>query len=94
MGGGTPVISACGAVPNGSVVGNDTAGTVTVGGGVPTACTVTYNTAKVGTTHVFVQVEGATAIGSTISAKSSTAFTATFGAALGGGTFSYFVISD
>lgn len=92
--GTAPTISSCGSTPDGSVVGNDTTGRVTVGGGAPTSCTITYAKPKKGITHVFVQVEGATALGTSISSQSATAFTATFGAALGGGSFSYWVISD
>lgn len=40
--GGTPVISSCGVVPNGSVVGNDITGVITVGGGVVTSCILTF----------------------------------------------------
>lgn len=38
----TPVISSCGATPNGSAVGNDVSGKVTVGGGIVTSCTMTF----------------------------------------------------
>lgn len=38
-----PVVSSCGSTPNGSVVGNDFTGKVTIGGGVVTSCTVTFS---------------------------------------------------
>lgn len=92
--GNAPTVSTCGTTPSGSVVGDDTSGTVTVGGGVVTACTITFYATKGKTIHPMVQVEGATAIASTVSAKSSTGFTVTFAATLGGGSFDYFVPSS
>lgn len=92
-GGSAPTVSTCGTTPNGSLAsGNDNSGTVTVGGGVVTACTVTFKAPKSSTPRVFVETEGATAIASTVSAKSTTAFTVTFAATLGGGTFDYWVV--
>lgn len=41
--GPVPTISSCGSTPSGSVVGTDQAGKITVGGGVVTACTLTFN---------------------------------------------------
>ena len=38
----TPIISNCGATPSGSVVGNDVAGKITVGGGIVTSCKMTF----------------------------------------------------
>lgn len=92
--GNAPTVSTCGTTPSGSVVGDDTSGTVTVGGGVVTSCTITFYATKGKTIHPMVQVEGATAIASTVSAKSSTGFTVTFAATLGGGSFDYFVPSS
>lgn len=41
--GSVPVVSACGSGPNGSAVGNDIAGVVTVGGGISvTSCVLTF----------------------------------------------------
>jgi hypothetical protein len=40
--GPAPTISACGAGPNGSVVGDDTQGTISIGGGSVTGCTLTF----------------------------------------------------
>lgn len=94
VGGGTPTISTCGSVPNGSVVGNDTTGTVTIGGGAVVACTVSYSTAKQGTPHVFIQVDGATGVANSVSASTATGFTANFASVLGGGSFDYFVVSQ
>lgn len=41
-GGATPTVSACGTTP--TIVGNDTAGLITAGGGTETACTITFTT--------------------------------------------------
>ncbi len=40
--GTAPAVSSCGSTPNGSVVGNDISGVVTIGGGVVMSCTVTF----------------------------------------------------
>lgn len=89
-----PAVSACGVTPSISATSNDTSGQVTVGSGVTTACTITYAKTKTGNTHVFVEVEGGTAIASSVSAHSGTAFTVTFAATLGSGVFDYWVVSD
>ncbi len=91
-GGATPTVSTCG-TGSPTAAGNDTSGRVTVGGGVVTACTVTFKAAKSGTPHVFVEVDGATAIAHSVT-SSGTSFTVTFGATVGSGTFDYWVVSN
>lgn len=92
VGGTSPTMGTCGTSP--SVSGTDTTGKVTVGAGVVTSCTVNFGTTKVGTPHVIIEVDGATAIAHSISAVSTTAFTVNFAATLGGGTFDYLVVSN
>src|SRR5882672_188474 len=86
--GTTPVISSCGTTPNGSVVGNDNEGTITVGGGAVTACTLTF--AKTwGVAPVCVITDNSTATTGDISSVSATAFTSSFSISIGGGTIWY-----
>lgn len=40
---GTPIVSACGTTPNGSVVGNDGYGAITMGGGAVASCTLSFS---------------------------------------------------
>lgn len=88
FGGATPVISSCGTTPSGTVVGNDNAGTISVGGGVVTACTATFANAWK-TAPVCTTADNSTAITGDISAISATAFTVSFSASLGGGAVYY-----
>jgi hypothetical protein len=68
-GGGTPVVSSCGTNP--SIVGNDTAGSITAGSGILSSCVYTF--AKQYTRAPSCQVSSPTAISSlTISTTSST----------------------
>jgi len=90
-GGSATSVSSCGS--GASVSGNDTSGTVTVGSGVVTACTITYSTAQSASSKVFIETEGGTTFSHSISAKSSTSFTVTFSATIGGGTFDYLVVN-
>jgi hypothetical protein len=92
LGGGTPTMGTCGTSP--SVSGNDNVGKVTVGTGVVTSCTVNFGTTKTGTPHVFITVDGATAIANSISSVSTSGFTANFAASLGAGTFDYFIVQN
>lgn len=90
LGGGTPSMGTCGTSP--SISGNDNAGKVTVGSGVVTSCAVVFGTTKSGTPHVFITVDGVTAVANSVSSVSGSGFTANFAATLGGGTFDYLVI--
>ncbi len=93
LGGGTPGVNTCG-TGSPSISGNDQTGTITIGGGVVTACSVTFGVAKTGTIHVFITVDGVTAIANSVSAVSTAGFTVNFAATLGGGTFDYFIVSN
>lgn len=86
--GGAPTISSCGSTPNGSVVGNDNEGIITVGGGSVTSCTLTFFSTW-GATPTCVITDNSTAITGDISAISATAFTTSFSLSLGGGTIYY-----
>lgn len=86
--GGLPTISACGAAPSGSVVGTDKGGTITVGGGVVTACTLTFNRTY-GSAPDCTYSDNSTAIAVGQTAISATAFTIGTSASLGGGLVMY-----
>lgn len=85
--GSTPTMGTCGSSP--SIVGNDNDGVVTVGGGVVTACTVTFATAWALNAPVCTVSDNSTAVTGDISAVSTTAFTSSFSASLGGGLVYY-----
>ncbi len=90
-GGGTPTVSTCGTSP--SISGNDTAGTVTVGSGVVTACTITFAKVRTNTPRVVgVVTGGGLSIAGGYSAKSTSAVTFSFAATVGAGTFDYYIV--
>lgn len=90
-GGGTTTVSSCGTTP--SISGNDTAGTVTVGSGVVTACTITFARTRTNTPKVVgVVTGGGLNIAGSYSAKSTTAVTFSFAATIGSGTFDYLIV--
>ncbi len=90
-GGGTPAVSTCGTSP--SISGNDTSGTVTVGSGVVTACTITFAKTRSNTPRVVgVVTGGGLNIAGGYSAKSTSAVTFSFAATIGSGTFDYLII--
>jgi hypothetical protein len=90
-GGTAPTVSTCGTSP--SVSGNDTAGTVTVGSGVVTACTLTFYKVRASTPQVVgVTTGGGLNIAGGYSAKSTSAVTFSFAATVGSGTFDYLII--
>lgn len=90
-GGSTPTVSSCGTSP--TISGNDTAGTVTVGSGVVTACTITFAAPRSGTPRVVgVVVGGGLSITGGYSAKSNTAVTFSFAATVASGTFDYLIV--
>jgi hypothetical protein len=86
--GSPPTISSCGTTPNGSVVGDDNEGTITVGGGAVTACTLTFLKTW-GVAPICVITDNSTASIGDISAISATAFTTSFSVSIGGGTIWY-----
>lgn len=85
----SPVVSACGVTPSGSVVGYDSAGTITVGGGVVTSCTLTFATAWTNIPTCVVS-DNSTTVPGDISSLSTTAVTFGFSTSLGGGKI-YFI---
>ena len=70
--GTAPTLSACGSMP--TVVGNDAAGTITIGTGVTTACTVTFAAAYANTPACVITGDN-TLAGYSITARSTMAFT-------------------
>jgi hypothetical protein len=90
-GGGTPTVSTCGTSP--SISGNDTAGTITVGAGVVTACTITFAKVRTNIPRVVgVVTGGGLSIAGGYSAKSTSAVTFSFAATVGAGTFDYYIV--
>jgi fibronectin-binding autotransporter adhesin len=89
--GTVPAVSTCGTTP--SVVGSDVAGTITVGGGVVTACTLTFQTAWSAAPTCLVADNSAT-VTAGITAISASAFTVSTSATLGGGLIFYHCIGN
>lgn len=88
--GPTPTISSCGSTPNGSVVGDDWAGVITVGGTAPTACTLTFSTIHTGCTMSCNVNDNSLTISADVSSITTTALTLGFGVGgLAGGTVWY-----
>lgn len=81
-----PVISSCGSDP--SIIGNDSAGSITIGSGVITGCTLTFNQAWTAA-PICIVTSNSAAITGGVTAVSTSAFTAGFSAALGGGKLYY-----
>lgn len=69
-----PVLTTCGTSP--AIIGNDMAGTVTMGTGSPTGCVITFNSAKSSAPHCVVTWI-ATPLASQSYATSTTAITLT-----------------
>lgn len=88
---GSPTVSSCGSAPNGAMVGgNDTAGTIQIGGGAITACTLTFGVpfANIPANPTCVVNDNNSSIAAEPTAISNTAVTFGFGA-LGGGLLFY-----
>lgn len=94
--GDAPTLGTCGVSPSVASASNQVTGNITVGTGIVTACTVKFaHPYPTGTTvHVFIETDGATALANSVSAISTTGFTANFAASLGSGTFDYYVTSS
>lgn len=75
----------CGTAP--SILGNDTSGTVSVGSGVVTACTVTFGTPKATVPHAQVTAQNATF--GYVTAISTSSATFTFSGSITSAKFSY-----
>lgn len=90
--GTAPTVSSCGSTPNGSVSGTNTAGVITIGGGVTTACTLNFALGGFPQPPVCVVSDNSTTI--TASNGTITATSATFNtsAGLGGGLLYYICI--
>lgn len=91
QGGVPPTISACGALPNGSVAGNDISGVITVGGGVTTSCTLTF-TKPYETNAPACFVNDATNILFTEATTSTSALTILATTTFAGDAISYFCV--
>lgn len=83
----TPTISSCGSTPNGSVVGNDFTGKITIGGGVVTACTMTFAATKANAPACTIASN--VAITAPTAATTTTALTLGAGATFGGDIIMY-----
>lgn len=94
--GDAPTLGTCGVSPSVASASNQATGNITVGTGIVTACAVKFaHPYPTGTTvHVFIETDGTTALANSVSAISTTGFTANFAASLGSGTFDYWVISS
>lgn len=87
--GPTPTITSCGAVPNGSVYGNDHNGLITIGGGSVTSCVLTFVVSfGAGCTVRCLISDNVTTVTPDVSVT-PTAMTLGFSASLGGGTVDY-----
>lgn len=85
-----PSVSSCGSTPNGSVIGDDKAGVITVGGTAPTACTLTFSMVHVGCTMVCNVTDNSLTISADISSLTTSALTLGFGVGgLAGGNVYY-----
>lgn len=87
-GGSTPTISSCGVTPSGSVLGDDNVGVITIGGGVVTACTITFASTW-GVVPVCVFDPDSAIVFAGPTTKSASAVTFTLSANLGGGVVEY-----
>lgn len=85
--GATPSVGTCGTSP--SVVGGDNSGTITIGSGVVTACTLTFAKTWAGT-PACVATSGSGSISAGVTAISTTAVTFGLSATLGDGKIYYF----
>lgn len=91
QGNAVPVVSSCGSSP--SNVGSDSAGTITVGSGVTTSCTLTFSTPWLAT-PTCIESDNSTTVTGDISSVSTTAITFGFSASLGSGQVYYICIGS
>ncbi len=87
FGNAAPSVSSCGVSP--SVSGNDNAGVISVGSGVVTSCTLTFNTHWVTNAPVCVLSDDSTAVTGDISSVSTSSVVFGFSATLGSGHIYY-----
>lgn len=81
-----PVVSSCGTSP--SIVGYDSAGTITVGSGATTACTLTFGTAWANT-PTCVMTLNTSAVTGGVTSLSTTTITFSFSSSMGSGKIYY-----
>ena len=86
-------ISSCGSAPVGTAAGSDFAGTISVGGGVVTACTLTFSKAFTATPTCLVSDNSST-VTSGITSINNSAFTVSTSATLGGGRIYYICVGS
>jgi hypothetical protein len=85
--GSAPALSSCGTSP--TITGNDKAGTVTLGTGSPTACTLTFNAAWSTNAPICVVSTNTASRSYRVSSSSTTAITVTQDAAADSASFNY-----
>jgi len=83
--GTVPSVSSCGTSPTMDQGATNTAGTINVGSGSPTACTLTFANGGFATTPTCVVSDDLQTAEPAITSRSATAFTVTLGAALNSG---------
>lgn len=85
--GTTPNMGTCGSSP--SVIGTDSMGTITVGSGVVTSCTMNFQIPYESSNLQCVESDNSTAVTGDISSITTSSVTFSFSATLGGGKLSY-----
>lgn len=84
---GTTTVTSCGATPNGSVIGDNTHGSIAVGGGVVTSCTLTFSHTLSVTPRCLVTTSLSTVTPGVVESASSVVMTLSI--TLGGGRINY-----
>ena len=84
-------VSSCGSTPNATLIGNDTAGTITVGGGSVTSCKLSFGKAY-GATPVCLAYTNLTTITTAISSISTSSVTWAFSVSVGSNFIYYHCI--
>lgn len=84
-----PGISSCGSTPNGSVIGNDHAGLITIGGGSVTGCTLTFAQSYGSACSVVCTISDSITTTTPDVVATPTTMTLGFSASIGGGVVSY-----
>lgn len=92
--GSAPVPSACGTSPSMAAGSNDWHGTINVGSGVVTACTLTFSTPFKTNPPDCVVSDNSATVSSGVTARSATAITLGSSATIAGGTISYICVGS
>lgn len=87
--GSTPTMGSCGSTPNGSVVGDDNQGDITVGGGAVTSCAMNFSYVHTGCTMSCQLSTNSTSVTGDVASLSTSAVTFGFSLSLGGGHIYY-----